>query len=251
MQETSSDDRPVLVASGIHKWLGGNHILRGIDLEIHRHQVVAIVGPSGGGKSTFLRCLNLLERPDEGDVQLDGVSLLSATRRGIQDLRSQIGMVFQNFNLFPHLTAESNIALAPVRVLGLSREEATERAAELLRTVGLPDKGSSYPRELSGGQQQRVAIARSLAMRPKVMLFDEPTSALDAENVHEVISTMRELTEAGMTMLVVSHEPGFVREAAGRVLFIDAGRVVEDADPREFFTNPQNVRAQEFVSKIL
>jgi ABC-type polar amino acid transport system ATPase subunit len=241
----------VLVARGIRKFLGGHEILKGIDLEVGSHEVVAIVGPSGAGKSTFLRCLNLIERPDEGDVLIEGISLTSARRGELPKLRARLGMVFQAFNLFPHLTAEENIALAPVKVLGMHRRDALARAHKLLERVGLGQKARSYPRELSGGQQQRVAIARALAMEPRAMLFDEPTSALDAETVHEVVAVMRQLSIGGMTMIVVSHEVSFVKEACHRLLFMDAGRIVDEAPPRAFFENPSNDRAREFVSKIL
>lgn len=247
----TSDREVVLSARGIHKWLGGTEVLKGVDLDVRSHEVVSIVGPSGAGKSTFLRCMNLLERPDQGEVTIEGMSLTTARRGELRRLRARLGMVFQSFNLFPHLTAEDNVALAPVRVLGLSRSEARERAHDLLRRVGLGLKAGSYPRELSGGQQQRVAIARALAMQPRVMLFDEPTSALDAETVHEVVAVMRQLSEAGMTMVVVSHEVGFVKEASSRLLFIDEGRVLAEAAPRDFFSNPPNERATSFVSKIL
>jgi ABC-type polar amino acid transport system ATPase subunit len=244
-------ERPVLVARGIRKFLGGHEILKGVDLEVKSHEVVAIVGPSGAGKSTFLRCLNLIERPDAGEVLIEGVSLTKALRGDLPRLRARLGMVFQSFNLFPHMTAEENIALAPVKVSGLSRREALERAHGLLERVGLGEKARSYPRELSGGQQQRVAIARALAMEPRAMLFDEPTSALDAETVHEVVAVMRQLSLGGMTMIVVSHEVGFVKEACHRLLFMDAGRIVDEATPRAFFERPSNERAREFVSKIL
>jgi polar amino acid transport system ATP-binding protein len=241
----------VLTARGIRKSLGGHEVLRGIDLAVVSHEVVAIVGPSGAGKSTFLRCLNLIERPDAGEILIEGVSLTGAPKRELPRLRARLGMVFQSFNLFPHLTAAENVALAPIKVLGLPREEAQQRARRLLERVGLAQKVGSYPRELSGGQQQRVAIARALAMEPRAMLFDEPTSALDAETVHEVVAVMRQLSAAGMTMVVVSHEVGFVKEACHRVLFMDAGRLVAEAAPREFFRDPPNERAREFVSKIL
>ncbi len=241
----------VLNARGIRKTLGGHEILKGIDLAVASHEVVAIVGPSGAGKSTFLRCLNLLERPDAGEVLIEGISLTTAPKRELPRLRARLGMVFQAFNLFPHLTASENVALAPIKVLGLPREEANQRARRLLERVGLGQKAASYPRELSGGQQQRVAIARALAMEPRAMLFDEPTSALDAETVHEVVAVMRQLSTAGMTMVVVSHEVGFVKEACHRLLFMDAGRIVAEATPRDFFRDPPNERAREFVSKIL
>jgi polar amino acid transport system ATP-binding protein len=246
------DDREVVLsARGVHKWLGGNEVLKGVDLDVRSHEVVSIVGPSGAGKSTFLRCMNLLERPEEGEITIEGESLTIAHRGELRKLRARLGMVFQGFNLFPHLSAEDNVALAPVRVLGLPKADALERAHELLRRVGLSAKAKSYPRELSGGQQQRVAIARALAMQPRVMLFDEPTSALDAETVHEVVAVMRQLSEAGMTMVVVSHEVGFVKEASSRLLFMDDGRVLAEAAPRQFFANPPNERAKAFVSKIL
>jgi ABC-type polar amino acid transport system ATPase subunit len=249
---TSSDTADVVLsAKGVHKWLGGAEILKGVDLDVHSHEVVAIVGPSGAGKSTFLRCLNLLERPERGEILLEGVSLTEASKRDLPKLRSRLGMVFQSFNLFPHLTAEENIALAPVKVLGVSKTEALERARELLARVGLDAKRASYPRQLSGGQQQRVAIARSLAMEPRVMLFDEPTSALDAETVHEVVNVMRQLSSSGMTMIVVSHEVGFVKEACSRLVFMDDGLAVAESVPREFFAHPPNDRAASFVSKIL
>lgn len=242
---------PVLTARAVRKWLGGQEILKGVDLDVASHEVVALVGPSGAGKSTFLRCLNLLERPEHGEVLVEGTSLTAARKRDLPRLRARLGMVFQAFNLFPHLTAEENVALAPVRVLGLDRTEALERANDLLRRVGLGMKTRSYPRQLSGGQQQRVAIARALAMHPRAMLFDEPTSALDAETVHEVVNVMRQLSESGMTMVVVSHEVGFVKEACSRLLFMDEGLIVAEAPPRDFFASPPNERAIEFVSKIL
>jgi ABC-type polar amino acid transport system ATPase subunit len=242
---------PVLMARGVRKVLGGHEILRGIDLKVNLHEVVAIVGPSGAGKSTLLRCMNLIERPDAGDVLIEGVSLTRASRRDLPRLRARVGMVFQSFNLFPHLTVEENIALAPMKVKGIPRKEALARAYRLLDRVGLASKARAYPRELSGGQQQRVAIARALAMEPRVVLFDEPTSALDPEAVHDVITVMRELSSEGMTMVVVSHEVGFVKEACHRLLFMDEGCIVAEASPREFFESPPNERARAFVSKIL
>jgi ABC-type polar amino acid transport system ATPase subunit len=246
-----SELRPVLAASNIQKTLGGQKILHGIDLTVHAHEAVAIIGPSGAGKSTFLRCLNLLERPEEGQVVLCGEELTRAGKRDLPRLRAGLGMVFQSFHLFPHLTAEQNIMLAPLRVLGLHKAEAKERAQSLLLQVGLPDKADSFPRELSGGQQQRIAIARALAMKPAAMLFDEPTSALDAETVHEVIRVMQDLTAQGTTMIVVSHELAFVRQACTRLLFMDQGRIIADSSPADFFANPPNGRARDFMSKIL
>ncbi len=241
----------VLTAYGIHKSYGDTKVLRGIDLEVAAHEVVAIIGPSGGGKSTFLRCLNLLEQPDSGSVQLGDDRVTGARGKQLAGLRARMGMVFQGFHLFPHLTARRNVMLAPRRVRGLDHAAAEALAERTLAMVGLADKVDSYPHQLSGGQQQRVAIARALAMEPEVMLFDEPTSALDAETVHEVLATIRTLSEAGMTMVVVSHELGFVREVAGRVLFMDGGLVVEEAEPAAFFDNPIHERAKAFTSKML
>lgn len=241
----------VLRATGITKSLGGNVILKGVDLVVSRHETVAIIGPSGAGKSTFLRCLNMLEIPDEGDVVLLGDSLVRAKKKNLPALRAKLGMVFQNFQLFPHLTALENITLAPIHALRLTKEDAVDRALELLGEVGLAAKAHAYPGELSGGQQQRVAIARALAMRPVAMLFDEPTSALDAETVHEVIRVMRDLSESGMTMIVVSHELGFVKSACSRLLFMDFGSIVCDTTPEEFFASPPAGRPRDFVSKVL
>ena len=241
----------LLTAYGIFKSYNGTEVLHGVDLKVSAHEVVAIVGPSGGGKSTFLRCLNLLEEPDSGAVHL-GKSRITGTRgKELSSLRARVGMVFQGFHLFPHLTARRNVMLAPRRVKGLDKEAADALAERMLTMVGLGEKTESYPHELSGGQQQRVAIARALAMEPEVMLFDEPTSALDAETVHEVLATMKTLSESGMTMVVVSHELGFVREAADRVLFMDGGRILEEAPPAEFFANPVHERARAFTSKML
>lgn len=241
----------IISAKGVRKWLGGVEVLKGVDLDVQSHEVVAIVGPSGAGKSTFLRCLNMLERPEGGEIFLEGVSLTAANKRDLPRLRARLGMVFQSFNLFPHLTAQGNVALAPIKVLNVPKEQAMQRASELLARVGLGDKNGAYPRQLSGGQQQRVAIARSLAMEPRAMLFDEPTSALDAETVHEVVAVMRQLSESGMTMVVVSHEVGFVKEACSRLVFMDQGLALAESTPRDFFANPPNERAASFVSKIL
>ena len=211
---------------------------------------MAIIGPSGSGKSTFLRCLNLLEEPTSGTITFEGVDITDP-KNDINKLRARMGMVFQQFNLFPHMTVRQNITLAPVKLKLMTKEEADQKAVELLERVGLPDKIDAYPKQLSGGQQQRIAIARALAMNPDVMLFDEPTSALDPEMVGEVLEIMRELAEEGMTMVVVTHEMGFARSVATRVLFMDQGQIAEQNAPEEFFTNPQNPRLKEFLSKVL
>ncbi|WP_441865719.1 amino acid ABC transporter ATP-binding protein [Pseudarthrobacter sp. YAF2] len=251
---------PMVLAEKVSKNFGANKVLRGISLEVGRGQVLCIVGPSGSGKSTFLRCINHLERVDGGRLSIDG-ELVGYRQKGgkLYELklseaafqRREIGMVFQRFNLFPHLTALENITLAPMRVKGLSKAKATARATELLERVGLEDKGGAYPAHLSGGQQQRVAIARALAMDPKLMLFDEPTSALDPELVGEVLEVMKELAGSGMTMLVVTHEMGFAREVADTLVFMDEGVVVEAGPPRQVLTNPQHQRTKEFLSKVL
>ena len=235
----------------LQKSFGKEEVLKGINTEIQQGQVVAIVGPSGCGKSTFLRCLNLLEKPTGGHIFFHGVDLVSADHKKVTKILLRIGMVFQQFNLFPHLTVLDNIALAPVQVQNMSKGEAFERAMDLLKIVDLQDKRDAYPAQLSGGQQQRIAIARALAMQPEVMLFDEPTSALDPEMVGEVLDVMKRLASDGMTMLVVTHEMGFAREAADRVLFIDGGHIVEDSPPASFFVNPKNKRLQDFLSKML
>ena len=234
----------------LHKRFGDLHVLRGIDLEVKKGEVVVIIGPSGSGKSTFLRCINHLEQPSSGEIHIDGVNLDDGSV-DINLIRQSVGMVFQQFNLFPHLTVLQNICLAPVKVLNMPQADAEELARELLRKVGLADKESSYPHQLSGGQQQRVAIARALAMKPKLMLFDEPTSALDPEMIGEVLMVMKELALDGMTMLVVSHEMGFAREVADRIVFMDAGLIIEEGEPSEFFTNPKHERTKTFLSKIL
>lgn len=225
-------------------------VLKGIDLDIYRGDVVCLIGPSGCGKSTFLRCLNLLEEPTGGEIIFEGQNI-TAKDTDINLVRRRMGMVFQQFNLFPHLTVRENIKLAPVKLKVMTDEEADKRALELLARVGLPDKADSYPAQLSGGQQQRIAIARALAMNPDVMLFDEPTSALDPEMVGEVLEIMKELADDGMTMVVVTHEMGFAREVATRVLFMDGGNIVEQNEPKEFFANPQHPRLKDFLSKVL
>ena len=223
---------------------------RGVNEHIEKGEKVVVIGPSGSGKSTFLRCLNLLEEPTGGEIIFEGQNI-TAKDTDINLVRRRMGMVFQQFNLFPHLTVRENIKLAPVKLKVMTDEEADKRALELLARVGLPDKADSYPAQLSGGQQQRIAIARALAMNPDVMLFDEPTSALDPEMVGEVLEIMKELADDGMTMVVVTHEMGFAREVATRVLFMDGGNIVEQNEPKEFFANPQHPRLKDFLSKVL
>ena len=233
----------------LHKSFGDHEVLKGIDLHINPQEVVVIIGPSGSGKSTLLRCMNLLEVPTSGSVVVDGMDLTGDAN--INKAREEIGMVFQRFNLFPHMTVLKNITLAPMKVRNISREEAEKTAQELLERVGLGDKADAYPPQLSGGQQQRVAIARALAMKPKVMLFDEPTSALDPEMVNEVLDVMKSLANDGMTMAVVTHEMGFAREVGDRLLFVDGGTIIEQGDPREVFENPKEERTKLFLSKVL
>lgn len=235
----------------LNKSFGNLHILKDINEKIEKGEKVVIVGPSGSGKSTFLRCLNLLEKPTSGSIFFDGVDITHSPQSEVNLLRRKLGMVFQHFNLFPHLTIRKNITLAPVKHKIMTQAEADETAENLLRKVGLYDKADNYPSQLSGGQKQRIAIARSLAMNPEVMLFDEPTSALDPEMVGEVLNLMKELADDGMTMVVVTHEMGFAREVASRVMFMDDGRIVETASPDEFFSNPKNPRLREFLSKVL
>lgn len=235
----------------LHKSFGELHILKGINENIQKGEKVVIVGPSGSGKSTFLRCLNLLEVPTEGTILFDGVDITNAPQKEVNLIRRKLGMVFQHFNLFPHLTIRKNITLAPVKHKLMTQEEADEEAEKLLRKVGLFDKADQYPAQLSGGQKQRIAIARSLAMNPEVILFDEPTSALDPEMVGEVLNLMKELADDGMTMVVVTHEMGFAREVASRVLFMDGGKIVEAAAPDKFFSSPESPRLKEFLSKVL
>jgi glutamate transport system ATP-binding protein len=234
----------------IQKSFGDNLVLDGVDLRIDRGEVVVVAGPSGSGKSTMLRCINGLESVDAGDVRFDGQSLKEAGKR-VHRLRAEIGMVFQQFNLFPHKSVLQNLMLGPVEVKGTAGQEAERRARELLERVGIPEKADDFPADLSGGQQQRVAIARALAMDPKLMLFDEPTSALDPEMIREVLDVMRDLAREGMTMVVVTHEMGFAREVCDRIVFIDDGRIVEEAPPDQFFTAAVSERAREFVDKII
>lgn len=240
----------MIEVKNLSKSFGNLSVLNNISERIEDKEVVCIIGPSGSGKSTFLRCLNLLEKPDSGDIVLDGETITDS-KINIDKVREKLGMVFQNFNLFPHKNTLENIALAPVKVKGMHKSDAENKAMELLKTVGLEDKAGVYPSALSGGQKQRVAIARALAMEPEIMLFDEPTSALDPEMVGEVLAVMKNLAKKGMTMVIVTHEMGFAREVADRVLFMDEGRIVEQGSPDDIFKNPQNQRTKEFLSKIL
>ena len=245
-----SDKNVLIQVKDLKKAFGANQVLDGITTDICQGEVVAIIGPSGSGKSTFLRSLNLLEVPTGGQILFEGTDITDP-KVDINRHRQKIGMVFQQFNLFPHKTVKENIMLAPVEVKLMTKEEASKKADELLERVGLPDKADSYPNMLSGGQKQRIAIARALAMNPDVMLFDEPTSALDPEMVGEVLELMKELAQSGMTMVVVTHEMGFAREVATRVLFIDDGKIQEENAPKEFFENPKNQRLKDFLSKVL
>jgi ABC-type polar amino acid transport system ATPase subunit len=237
----------VIDVNGLRKSFGHNEVLKGITTKISKGEVIAVIGPSGSGKSTFLRCLNLLETHNAGSIKIDGKEIGQLEN----NLRKKIGMVFQHFNLFPHLTVLENITFAPQQVLKTNKKEAEKNALELLQAVGLSDKANAYPSRLSGGQKQRVAIARALAMNPDIMLFDEPTSALDPEMVKEVLQVMKNLVKTGMTMVIVTHEMGFAKEVADRVLFMDDGRLVEDEQPAIFFENPKTKRAQVFLEKVL
>ncbi|ACS99737.1 amino acid ABC transporter ATP-binding protein [Paenibacillus sp. JDR-2] len=240
----------MIKVTGLKKSFGKANILNGIDAEIAKGEVVVVIGPSGSGKSTFLRCLNLLETPTDGVIEYEG-KRLTDRNTNINELRQSMGMVFQQFNLFPHKTVLQNITLAPMKVQNAAKAEADKTGLELLRRVGLEEKRDTYPNRLSGGQKQRVAIARALAMRPHVMLFDEPTSALDPEMVGEVLDVMKSLAKEGMTMVIVTHEMGFAREVGDRLLFIDGGQIVEQGPPREVFANPRHPRTKEFLSKVL
>lgn len=239
----------MISVKNLHKSYGKLEVLKGIDYDIDKGECVVLIGPSGSGKSTFLRCLNLLEVPTEGEIIFDGVDMLSKNTQ-INKMREEIGMVFQHFNLFPHKTILENITLAPIKLKKMSKEEADKRALELLKRVGLEDKASSYPSQLSGGQKQRVAIARTLAMSPKAVLFDEPTSALDPEMVGEVLEVMKQMAQEGMTMVVVTHEMGFAKEVSDRVIFMDGGKIVEEGTPEEVFDNPKHERTKNFLSKV-
>ncbi|MGO4548791.1 amino acid ABC transporter ATP-binding protein [Paenibacillus sp. 2TAB23] len=240
----------MIVVNGLRKSYGKLEILKGIDTEIRKGEVVVIIGPSGSGKSTFLRCLNRLEQPTSGEIRLNN-SLITNKQSELNQIRQEMGMVFQHFNLFPHMSVLENLTLAPRKLKKLSKEKANARAMELLRVVGLEDKHDSYPDRLSGGQKQRVAIARALAMEPSVMLFDEPTSALDPEMVGEVLEVMKKLAQNGMTMVIVTHEMGFAREVGDRLLFMDGGCIVEEGIPLHVFQNPQHSRTKDFLSKVL
>ena len=257
-----TDQSALIQIRGVHKFFGDLHVLRGIDLDVANGEVCVIMGPSGSGKSTLLRCLNQLETISAGEIFIDGELLgyrkdpstgvlYDLTDKQIASQRSQIGMVFQRFNLFPHMTALENVMEGPIQVLGRPKEEVAREAQEYLELVGMGDRLNHYPSQLSGGQQQRVAIARALAMKPELMLFDEPTSALDPELVGEVLSVMQDLAKAGMTMVVVTHEVGFAREVADHVVFMDGGTIVEEGSPEDVIVNPQNPRTQEFFSKVL
>ena len=234
----------------LHKSFNGNEVLKGINETIEDGEVVVVIGPSGSGKSTFLRCINMLEKADSGEIWVDGQEI---TAHGVNKnkVREKMGMVFQHFNLFPHVTVKKNITLAPVKLKKMTKDEANKKAEELLKIVGLEEKADVYPKSLSGGQQQRIAIARALAMEPEIMLFDEPTSALDPEMVGEVLEVMKQLAESGMTMVVVTHEMGFAREVGSRILFMDEGQIIEKGTPSEIFENPRNERTKGFLSKVL
>ena len=244
------ENKSKISVKGLFKTFGDLEVLKGMDVEVADGEVLSLIGPSGSGKSTFLRCLNRLERATAGTIMLDGVDVLAKTTN-INQLRENVGMVFQHFNLFPHLTVLQNITLAPVQLGKSNKQEANERGMELLKKVGLEEKASAYPSQLSGGQKQRVAIARSLAMNPDIMLFDEPTSALDPEMVGEVLEVMNQLAQDGMTMIVVTHEMGFAREVCDRVIFMDDGYIVEEGTPEEIFSHPQEQRTIDFLNKVL
>jgi general L-amino acid transport system ATP-binding protein len=244
-------DAPIIVLEDVHKWFGHLHVLRGVSLTVRAGEVVVVAGPSGSGKSTMIRCINRLEAHTRGRIVVDGIELTDDLHN-VDAVRSEVGMVFQTFNLFPHLTVVQNITLAPVQVRKVTRPMAERAAMELLARVGIPEKARAFPAQLSGGQQQRVAIARALAMNPKIMLFDEPTSALDPEMIQEVLDVMRGLArDAGMTMVVVTHEMGFAREVADRMVFMDQGTIVEEGAPEHFFKSPTEERTRQFLSKIL
>ncbi|EEE35622.1 amino acid ABC transporter, ATP-binding protein [Rhodobacteraceae bacterium KLH11] len=236
--------------AGVNKWFGDFHVLKNIDLTVKTGEKVVVCGPSGSGKSTVVRCINQLEKHQKGTIRVDGVELTDDPK-SVATIRSEVGMVFQQFNLFPHLTVLENLTLGPIKARGLSRKEAEEKARHYLARVHIPDQADKRPTQLSGGQQQRVAIARSLCMEPRVLLFDEPTSALDPEMISEVLDVMVELAEEGMTMVVVTHEMGFARKVADKMIFMDAGEIVEQGHPEHFFTNPQSERCRKFLSQIL
>lgn len=241
--------KEMIVIKDLKKSFGDLHVLKGVNLTIAEKEVVVIIGPSGSGKSTLLRCINFLEEPTGGSIVIDGIPLNGEAN--INEIRKEVGMVFQRFNLFPHMTVMQNLMLAPMKVRGVSKDEAEKTAHMYLKKVGMEDKANNYPDQLSGGQQQRVAIARALCMKPKALLFDEPTSALDPEMVNEVLDVMKQLANEGMTMAVVTHEMGFAREVSDRVLFFDGGVIAEEGTPEQVFDNPQNPRTKEFLSKVL
>lgn len=250
LTEEMAARQDMIVCKGVKKWFGDFQALRGVDITVKDREVMVVLGPSGSGKSTLIRCINRLEAHQEGTIVVDGVELTNDLRN-IEKIRSEVGMVFQQFNLFPHLTVLDNVTLAPIWVRKKPKAEAVAKAMELLERVGIPEQASKFPGQLSGGQQQRVAIARSLAMEPRVMLFDEPTSALDPEMIKEVLDVMKELANSGMTMIVVTHEMGFAREVADRLVFMESGEIVEVGTPEHFFSNPKEERTKLFLSQIL
>jgi general L-amino acid transport system ATP-binding protein len=250
MAGRNTNDAPMIILRGVHKWFGQFHVLRDLNLDVWKGQKVVVCGPSGSGKSTMIRCINRLEDHQRGHIVVDGIELTSDVRN-VDAIRREVGMVFQHFNLFPHLTVLENLTLAPLWVRKVPKAEATATAWELLERVGIPEQAHKYPGQLSGGQQQRVAIARALCMRPEIMLFDEPTSALDPEMIKEVLDVMTELAKRGMTMIVVSHEMGFAKSVADLMVFMDQGEIVEQSPPSEFFVKPQSDRTKLFLSQIL
>jgi general L-amino acid transport system ATP-binding protein len=250
LEQKQANSDEIIICREVHKWFDDFHVLKGISISVKRSEVVVIFGPSGSGKSTFIRTLNRLEDHQKGDIIVDGIELTDDLRN-IEAVRSEVGMVFQQFNLFPHLKVIDNVTLAPIWVRKWPKEKAEQIATELLERVGIPEQAGKYPGQLSGGQQQRVAIARALAMQPKIMLFDEPTSALDPEMIKEVLDVMKELATSGMTMLVVTHEMGFAREVADRMVFFDQGKIVEEGTPEEIFSEPKEERTKLFLSQIL
>ncbi len=246
----NNNEKSAIILAGMHKWYGDFHVLRDINLEVKKGEIIVVCGPSGSGKSTMIRCINRLEEHQQGQIFVDGIELTNDIKK-IDEVRREVGMCFQHFNLFPHLTIMENCTLAPIWVRGIPKKEAEETAMHFLEKVKIPDQAFKYPGQLSGGQQQRVAIARSLCMKPRTILFDEPTSALDPEMIKEVLDVMIELADEGMTMICVTHEMGFARKVADRVLFMDAGQIVEENTPAEFFDHPQNERTQLYLSQIL
>ena len=248
--EKTLSEKDIIICDGVKKWFGDFQALKGVSTRVKEQEVVVVIGPSGSGKSTLIRCINRLEVHQEGLIEVDGIELTNDLKN-IEKIRSEVGMVFQQFNLFPHLTVLQNITLAPLWVRKQTKGDADEVGMKLLERVGIPEQADKYPGQLSGGQQQRVAIARALAMSPKIMLFDEPTSALDPEMIKEVLDVMKELAQSGMTMIVVTHEMGFAREVADRVLFMDYGAIVEEGTPEHFFTRPEHDRTKLFLSQIL